>query len=297
MYDLQHNVIGITGSFGSGKSLYATELAIKYCNQTRKHLIFNFPVNKDAIRNYAKARGYRWVTNCARISSVELSDSVMDIFQYRDAVFVYDEAGIFTNSRNWKSLGTEFLKNLFQIRHLNVHLLIIFQFKEQIDKQIRMVVQHWIVCKSSSVYSVKLAAPKLISRKCYHYTCEKFFRLQEDVRARGNVVLPWLWSERLYYRFLPLYGFLNFISNSLLEVRDVVTFLLSSGRKRYRFKYSKTREQMLFDIFSSTAIVGDSKVIRSVGQLPPFVSTEDYYRHTLEKTQEQKQSGTLDIFQ
>ncbi len=294
MYDLQHNVIGITGSFGSGKSLYATELAIKYCNQSRKHLIFNFPVNIDAIRAYARARGYGWVARCARISSVELGDDISEIFRYQDSVFVYDEAGIFTNSRHWKSLGKDFLKSLFQIRHLNIHLLIIFQFQEQIDKQIRLVIQHWVVCQSSSVYSLKLGAPKIVARKCYHYRCEKFFRLQEDVRARGNIVLPWLWSERLYYRFLPLADTIVFLQNTFLEIKDAIVFLLSSGRKRFRFNYLKTRESMLFEIFSSKAIVGDSLVRRKERELPPFATPEQYGRYALER--ELVPNEGLDIF-
>jgi len=268
----QHNVIGITGRFGSGKSLRAMELACRFSNRMRKPIVCNFPLNVGALRAYAKAMGFNWVASCARILSVSTFDDINEIWRYRDTVFVLDEAGVFLNSRNWKSTGKEFLRNLFQVRHLNVHLLVIFQNAAQVDKQLRENIQHWIVCKSQSVYSVKLKAPRLIARFCYHYNVEKFLRLQDDVRARGNAILPWLWAENVSWRYLFVFDLLAFSKNSLCEIYDAFLYLFSGGSKRFRFVRFRSRESWLFGIYSSTDLVGTRMTVRTSKQLAPFIT-------------------------
>ena len=269
---MQHNVVGITGPFGSGKSLYAMQLAIKYAEKARKPIYCNFPVNIVELRKYARRRGYHWVASCARIAYVELFDDLNLLWKYRDCVFVFDEGGVFANSRSFKSMPKEFLKNLFQVRKLNVHLLIVFQFYEQVDKQIRLVFQHWVRCKSISVYDKKLGAPRLLVRYAFHYTPEKFLRLEEDTKARGNMILPWLWSDGVFWRVLVIHQLLVLVQNRLLEFYCLGVYMATAGGRLPRPRYQLTQESGLFRIFSSTGLVGDVKKKRTWRELPPFVT-------------------------
>ena len=273
---LQHNVIGITGRFGSGKSLRAMELAVRNSERARLPIVCNFPVCERSLRSYAKAMGFNWVSACARILYVPLFDDINQIWKYRDCIFVLDEAGIFVNSRFWKNTSKEFLKNLFQIRHLNIHLIVVFQNAAQVDKQLRENIQHWVVCKSLSVYSVELKLPRMFARFCFHYSVEKFLRLEDDVRARGNMILPWFWAEDVYWRYLFLFEFIAFFKNSLCELADVIFYLFTAGKKRYRFRRFKSKEQFLFGVFSSKKLVGDREVRRHVSQLAPFIGSDGH---------------------
>jgi hypothetical protein len=283
---LQHNVIGVTGRFGSGKSLYAVQLALKFAESARKHLVFNTPVNERKLRHVARALGYGWVATCARVSYVELSGQPDNLWKYRGCVFLYDEAGVFTNSRSWNKTSEQFLRNLFQVRKLDFHLIIVFQFESQIDKQIRQIIQHWVVCKSSAYYSLELNAPRIYSRLCLHYDAEKFYRLQEDTRARGNIILPFLWAKHTYFSFLPLGSLVAFLKNTVSELIDASVFLFSKGKKRLRFRYRKSLEQYLFSIFSSTSVVGEASAKLKGINVSNFVgSNPSVFPYPFEKEQ------------
>ena len=266
---LQYNISGVTGRFGSGKSLYAVELAIFYAERTRKPIVFNFAVNIRALRDYARAMGFSWVANHAEIHVVELFGDINRVWSYRNSVAVVDELGIFANARAWGSLPKEFLRNLVQVRKLDIHLILIFQYIDQVDKQIRQNIQHWIMCRSSSVYSIELRAPRMLSRIAYHYDSEKFYRLMEDTRARGNIILPWLWSMKVYVRVFKLFEFLAVIRNLRHELYDLLLFTLSTGTRRHRFRRIQIKEKLLFEIFDSTALVGEMNQQLNQTQLNP----------------------------
>ena len=273
---LQHNVIGITGSFGGGKSLRAVELAIRFANRTRKPLVFNFPVNETAIRAYARSLGYFWVSSCARILYVDLFDDINRLWTYRNSVFVLDEAGIFANARLWKSLSKDFLKNLVQVRKLNVHLIIVFQYIDQVDKQIRQNIQHWVWCRSWSIYSNKLQAPRMFARFAFHYDVEKFLRLQEDTRARGNIIMPWFWAELVFWRYLFVFELFAFIKNTLFELIHAAIFTATVGKKSFRFRRQVAKEQLLFLCFRSKELLGHRNTLRTYSELMPSPGSHSY---------------------
>jgi hypothetical protein len=271
-----HNVWGITGPFGSGKSLYAVQMAVKYADKFKKKLVFNFPVNEKAIREYARVRGFKWVAGPCRIITIEVWDNLMDIWKYTNSVLVFDEAGIFTNSRAWASTPTEFLRNLFQVRKLNVHLIMVFQFESQIDKQMRLVCQQWARCKSWGYYSERLEMPRITGRFVWHYSPEKFDRLMENAQARGNIVLPWLWSNFFYWRFLiinQLYARLCWLLQELLFVLVYVT----TNKQIKRGHSGQALEDYLFQIFKSNRLVGSKDELPSPKDLKRFYTEADFY--------------------
>ena len=266
-----YNLMGISGRFGSGKSLYAVELAIEAANEFKKPLVFNFPVNHKAIRDYGRAYGMPWIASCVRIKEIDTTETVNTLFSLSDSVVVFDEAGVFSNARAWKSIDKEFLKYLFQVRHLNVHLIVVYQFNGQIDKQIRETLQQIVVCKSLSVYDRNLRMPRIHARFCYHYSPEKLARLEGSPEAASSFVRPWLWASKVRWRILlfhELYvALVNLIGNLL-----VILFALLG--KRYKFKNFHIREWWLFRIFSSSRVVGDKAKRKPI---PMFYYNEDSY--------------------
>lgn len=253
---MRFNLLGITGSFGSGKTLYGLELGIELAARYNKPLVVNFHVDEKAIRDYCRAVGYTKFAATGRVIRIELFNDLMQLWERPNCVIVFDEAGVFANSRAWKSTPKDFLKNLFQIRHLNIHLLVIFQFYEQVDRQLREVFQCWISCYSQATYDKKLQLPRIYLRRALYYSPEKFLRLEGDVQARGSLVRPWLWASKSYWRFLPAYKLIANLK-SLGDLAIYVTRLLlhpnkliSVPQKRY------TREDLLFKCFDSSALVG-----------------------------------------
>lgn len=254
-----HNFIGITGRFGSGKSLYAVEWGLELANRFQKNLVVNFPLDQKAVKLYCKAKGLKWFLRCGRVIQIDVYNDLLELFHIpnrsgsgftlnRNSVTIFDEGGIAANSRSWASISKEFYKYLFQLRKLDVHLLLIFQFEEQVDKQFRLTIQRWCVCKSSGFYDKKLRKPRILSRLVYHYDPEKFLRLQENHQARGNMILPWLWSETVHFAF-PV---LDLILYGLLELW--IKILFAFGRGSGRVPLSPTA--LLFKCFKSGALVG-----------------------------------------
>jgi hypothetical protein len=251
---MQHNLCGIVGKFGSGKTLYALELGLKLACEYNKPLVVNFDVDHKAVRSLARFMGFTQWACIGRIIRIELFDSLMPLWERHNCVIVFDEAGVLANSRNWQQTPKAFLQNLFQIRHLNIHLLVVFQFYEQIDRQLREVFQLWIVCYSVGQYDKKLQLPKIYFRRAFHYTPEKFLRLENDIQARGSLIRPWLWSSKTYWRFLPLAR----LQSLLFALLDVIRFLLIafSGRLPSSVLARSILEDRLFLCFSSKGLVG-----------------------------------------
>ena len=271
-----HNLIGITGRFGSGKSLYAVEWGLKLANAFEKNLVVNFPLNVKWVKRYCKVQGLKWFLANGRVIQIELYDNLMDLWHFpirngyilnRDTVTIFDEGGVMANSRAWASIPKEFMKYLFQLRKLNVHLLLVFQFEEQVDKQFRLVIQRWLVCKAFGYYDKTLKKPRILQRVIYHYDPEKFMRLQENTQARGNPVLPWLWSERVDFSF----AWVDYLIYGLIEF--FVKLLSFFGISR---PIPLSPLALLFKCFDSGALVGG--LAKSPSRPAKQFSDSDYFR-------------------
>ena len=237
------NLIGITGAFGSGKSLFALEYGLSLANKYKKKLVVNFDVDDKYIRLYCKRMGFNWFLKCGRIVRIFIYDDLMSLWRIphrgghslnTDSVTIFDEGGVSINSRSWSSVPKDFNRYLFQIRKLNVHMLLIFQFQDQIDKQMRQVVQRWIICKSSSLYDLRLKKPRIFSRLVLWYDADRFDRLQGNSQARSNIVMPFFWAESwevslffLYYIFASL---IRILKPSYLSRIDLIFKCFDSGK-------------------------------------------------------------------
>lgn len=276
---MKHNVIGVTGQFGSGKTLHAVERAIKFCNFFQKRLVVNFPINHKAAREYARYMGYHWFAGNAFIYQIETSPddpaTLMRMFDKKDSVVVIDEGGVFLNARFWKVVGRDFLQNLFQIRHLNIHLFLVFQFHDQVDKQFRMIIQEWERCDSWGFYDKKLKLPRIIARFVYRYKVEKFLLLEENTAKRANILWPWFLAESVSWRLFVFNQLFAMGRTVLNELAYALVYIVSSRhikRKRYF-----SQEDKLFAIFSSNHLVGSS----ARRPVAPFLTESDYERFRL----------------
>lgn len=271
------NLVGLIGQFGSGKSLAMVELGLQIADKYRKPLVANFPLSQKKCREYCAANNLRWFAGNGRVISVELDlqrpDSLMLLFSRPGSVVLFDEAGVFANSRKWEKLPKEFGRNLFQIRHLDIHMILAFQFLDQIDKFFRETIQYWVWCKGLSVYSRRLKAPCLHFRFLYHYDLERFLMLADSPELRSKWITTWRTAKRVQYSCLPF----NYV---IAEFRNLVLGLLWLWKNRSNTvalrrgcsQLRPYREQQLFNCYSSIHVLGQklSKVRGS--KRPIFVS-------------------------
>lgn len=267
------NLVGVVGQFGAGKSLKMVEVGLAIANRYKKPLIANFPLNEKACRDYCRSMGFHWFAACGRVKNFELdvsnANSLMKLFDFRRSVVLFDEAGIFANSRRWDKLPPTFAQKLFQIRSLNIHMLLAFQFVDQIDKNFRETIQYWIWCKGLTVYDARLQAPRLHLRFAYYYKLEQFQMLCEDPELRSKALTPWRMAQRVEYSIPPLNDFLAELHN----FKKLIKFY-SSG---IPFRPFAGAETMLFRCFASISVLGDKPLSYRRFHKPIFVSNPPSY--------------------
>lgn len=276
------NLIAITGVFGSGKSLLLIEFALAMAENYKKTIILNFHVEKKDIYAYCKRKKYQWLVsqmeaydadptaNTDPIEFIDLSVGVSDggtanntaldkLFKdsngetRKRCVVCVDEMGIFLNARNWQKVSSNFQRYLVQVRRMRIHLIVAFQFLDQVDKQFRLLVQHWIVCKSLTSYSKHLDGPKIHARFIYHYNAAKFRKLEGSNTVKAAFVRPWLWAKEVQWHILPI----KRLCSEVKQVFKIYEFFLNRPSK-YSIN-SMTNcwidEDLLFKCFDSFEVV------------------------------------------
>ncbi|MFN9063359.1 MAG: hypothetical protein ACK5WL_25985, partial [Pseudanabaena sp.] len=88
----------------------------------------------------------------------------------------------------------DFLIRLAQIRKLNIHLLLTYQYPEQIDKVFREQTQHFVLCYAATKYDRKLNLPRLLTRSRYHFDRRRFEQYESDNVFRNHPIKPKLAS-------------------------------------------------------------------------------------------------------
>lgn len=79
-----------------------------------------------------------------------------DVSSLGGVLYVIDEAHLFYGARNWKDLGRPVIEYLSQHRKLGDTVLLISQHPQQIDKQLRLVVQDFTVLRNLSYEKIGL---------------------------------------------------------------------------------------------------------------------------------------------
>lgn len=178
-----------TGTPGSGKSLHVAKEIKTTLAESSKPIICNFPINKDAVRNYSR---FYFVTN-DELTPQYLVQFSRDFWQGRrikeDYICLYvDEAQLLFNSRSWQQLNRmEWITFLSQHRHLGYRIVFIAQFDRMIDKQIRTLAEYQVVHRRFSSFGIRgqiisaLAGGRLFCAVTTYYglndkICVKYFR-------------------------------------------------------------------------------------------------------------------------
>jgi hypothetical protein len=233
------SIFGIAGAIGTGKSFIQLYLALEYANEREKQMVFNYPINIDALYNYCclpryvdnalytlaskflglrpakKEPRYPWILRLidrGGISQIPAPKNLQALM-IPDSVVCLDEAGILLNSRSFKDTPKELLADLAQSRKDGIDLFWCAQFDEQVDYQFRLLTQYWIYSQGLSFYDKKMKRPKL-SYKCYFwFRAFDYFEWIANKKDRGNYM-----KTRFAYASKTLQGFLTYSDYQLFKV-------------------------------------------------------------------------------
>lgn len=235
------NLVSIIGEFGSGKSLLATELAFELSNRFHKRILSNISFDYEAAIRYCEYKKYHWLLSQPKLPIYYFSDSPFSILDFKNSIIIFDEAGALFHARNWAKVPPSFLTRLSQLRKLNIHLLLTFQYPEQIDKIFRAQCQMFALCFGLSKYDSKLSLPRLYSREIFYFDRKWFERYQNDMGFANHIIKPKLASILWRNELLPL------------------DWLIGLGRSKWQY---------LFDIYSSAQEIAISSAFAQNPYLP-----------------------------
>jgi hypothetical protein len=271
------NLVAILGRFGEGKSLKLIELGCKLAETYHLRIVANFPINRAALIQYGKSKGYKWIHNVRviyfdifsrakqlagndkkRIGDC-LSKAVCEFLNNSHSVLLFDEVGVFMNARGWQAVTIDLLSAIFQLRKENTHLICAFQNFSQVDKQLRENIQEYIYCAGISKYDPKLRLPRLYARFAYYYEPEKFHKKQE---VGANGLRSWLMAIKVEWSLFGLLGLFCALESLrryiFVEIGNIFRFY--RGKKPLPYKPCLTDEQRLFLCFKSAKRLDRSPV-------------------------------------
>lgn len=182
-----------SGTPGSGKSLH-TASVIYHLLRINRPVICNFPIALDRVHKKKKLPFYYW-------DNYELTPKALVEFarEYWNGgkngkkkrvkegyltLFV-DESQILFNSRDWNKEGrSEWLKFFTQHRKFGFDVILVAQFDEMLDKQIRSLIEYQVIHRKVSNFGLVgkimslFAFGKLFCAVCYWYPMKE--RLSAD---------------------------------------------------------------------------------------------------------------------
>lgn len=217
------SIYAVAGEIGSGKSLFQLKFALQMANEKEKQLVFNFPVNRPAIKKYAEHMGYKWILRLLEyggISEFHAPKNLQVLMKYNSVVCI-DEAGVLLNSRCWKDTPKAFLADLCQSRKMATDLIWAAQFAEQVDSQMRMLTQYWIQASGLTYYDKPSKLPRLYYKRYYFMSASQFNRY--SVKPVSHI------KTRLFFSYRYEGGFLGTADALLFDCFD--TSLLLDKRK------------------------------------------------------------------
>lgn len=138
---------------GGGKSFGMNQMGFRLVEQRKRDgIVTNQHLNCDELYKYAVKHKMPHLAEIAKKQRVKYETKLDRLLSYRNSVVIFDEAGIFANSRDWKELTKEnpnFVIDLCQTRKIGVDLLWSAQSVEMVDKQLRLLTNFYYVCKSA----------------------------------------------------------------------------------------------------------------------------------------------------
>lgn len=188
-------ITGVCGSqgnpIGSGKSFIALSIAFQLAEQLGYDVVTNFALDARELACYFQMCGYLGLylkiikNQGVYVRSVCSDDGKkLELETWMDkprTIYVLDEAGVFTNARNFKNISMQFLSDLAQIRHDGRRLIHISQFYDQVDKQLRALTSSYIQADCQCKYDAELDSTKILWKNYKLYEARKFIVLQKKL--------------------------------------------------------------------------------------------------------------------
>jgi hypothetical protein len=250
------NLTAIIGEFGSGKSLYSLELGLYLANQYHKRFASNMVLDLEALVIYCRSQGFDWLADNAPFYYYGNLDP-STLLDFKNSIVICDEAGSLFHARFWQSTTKDFLIKLAQLRKLNIHLILTYQYVYQIDKVFREQTQHFVLCFADTRYDRKLKLPKLLCRSRYHFNRRRFEQYENDIAFRNHPIKPKLAAISYNLDFPPFaYILAEFCKCIMLPILASKRF--TASQIRAKLLLMTDRFSLLFKCFDSSIAIAIS---------------------------------------
>lgn len=178
-----------SGTPGSGKSLHAAEKIYDRLHFF-KPVITNFPVNLDRVPGPVGHKGARfplWVKENDKLTPEWLIDFSRKWFwdetpKEDSILLVIDEAQMIFNSRDWSVQGRkDWLSFFTQHRKFGYQVILIAQFDEMLDKQIRPVIEYEYIHRKLTNFGIKGFFLAFVMGGANHVCVKVWYPMKEKV--------------------------------------------------------------------------------------------------------------------
>jgi hypothetical protein len=177
----------VCGLPGSGKSLYQLHRACELANRKRTILVSNLALDLEQLHKYCGLRKFGWLAHQVemnRIFCLPGMDSIEELFNFKRATIILDEAGVFFNSRAYAKMPPSILAAMAQLRHDANDLIWAAQYFDQVDRAFRMLCCEVTHAAGQSRYSKVLKNDELRWRKWVTFDPASYESWLSDKKAR-----------------------------------------------------------------------------------------------------------------
>ena len=158
----------VCGLPGSGKSLYQFHFACAIANRKRSCLVSNVALDLVQLHKYCGMRRFGWLAHQIEMDKIYCLagiDYVEELFAFKRATIILDEAGVFFSSRAYAKMPPSILAAMAQLRHDANDLIWAAQYFDQVDRSFRMLCCQSTHAAGISRYSKVLKNDELRWRK------------------------------------------------------------------------------------------------------------------------------------
>lgn len=175
-----------SGTPGSGKSLHLAKDILRRCNGSRKcRVLCNFNVNTKMLKYPDR---FFYLPN-HDLSVPLITEACRDFFQreklplQEDRIYLYiDEAQVLFNSRRWQDAGRmEWLEFFSQHRKFGLSVVLVAQFDQMLDKQIRSLIEYEVVHRKLSNFGTGGFLFRLLAFGDVFIAVERWYSLSQKI--------------------------------------------------------------------------------------------------------------------
>lgn len=195
-----------TGTPGSGKSLH-TARVIYWLLKRKKPVICNFPIALNRVSKKADKLPFLYLDNM----ELEPNRLVAYAREYwgkkkgrvkeGELTVIIDESQILFNARDWKQAGrADWLKFFTQHRKFGYDIILVAQFDEMIDKQLRSLVEYEVIHRKVSNFGLGGKLLSLVALGKLFVSVTVWYPMKEKVGS------DFFKASRRYYSLYDTYA-------------------------------------------------------------------------------------------